>query len=93
MRKYKRKTDRATVPVDVRKRAVQAHLVDKLSLNAVSEQFAIPVRTLARYCQIVRKKNNAECCQEIPEVGGYRGHRQVREFYQIDRYLHILHIL
>lgn len=33
MRTYKRKTERAKVPVYVRKRAVEAHLIDKLSLN------------------------------------------------------------
>lgn len=59
MRAYKHKTERPKVPVHVRKRAVKVHLIDKLRLKVLSLQFSIPVRTLTRYSQIAREKN--EC--------------------------------
>lgn len=61
------------------KRAVRAHIIEKLSLKTVSEDYNINIRTLARYC----KKIKTEILQTEPggiptEVHvGYKKNRQV----------------
>lgn len=51
VRNYKRSTERAAATPTIILQAVKQVKYDRVTLTKTSEDFGIPVRTLARYCQ------------------------------------------
>ena len=76
VRRYERKTERASTPADLILRAVRRVKCEHKSIRGVARDFHIPYRTLARYCQkITDEQLKGE--DDATLTVGYAAHRQV----------------
>lgn len=76
VRRYERKTDRASTPADLILRAVRCVKCEHKSIRGVARDFHIPYRTLARYCQKITD-GQLQGEDDATLTVGYATHRQV----------------
>lgn len=76
VRNYKRKTERASTPADVMLRAAKRVKCEHKPIRGVARDFAIPFRTLARYCKKITDEQ-LKGDDEVTLRVGYAAHRKV----------------